>query len=100
MSLGEVRDVAIVVLAGISIITTLVLFITVLMLWRLFRVISDEVRPILKSTADAAATIKAAATVTSESTAADVARGVASVAVGAADAGVASKLFSIFRRDK
>ncbi len=93
MSLAEVRDIAIVVLAGISIITTLVLFITALLLWRLIRVVSDEVRPILKSTADTAATIKAAATVTSESTAADVVRGVASV-------GVAGKLFSIFRRDK
>ncbi len=93
MSLGEVRDIAIVVLAGISIITTLVLFITALLLWRLIRVVSDEVRPILKSTADTAATIKAAATVTSESSAADVARTVASV-------GMAGKLFSIFRRDK
>jgi hypothetical protein len=93
MSLGEVRDIAIVVLAGISVITTLVLFITALLLWRLIRVVSDEVRPILKSTAETAATIKAAATVTSESTAADVVRGVASV-------GMAGKLFSIFRRDK
>ena len=93
MSLGEVRDIAIVVLAGISIIGTLVLFVTALLLWRLFRVISDEVRPILRSTADTAATIKAAATVTSESRAADVARGIASV-------GLTGKLFSIFRRDK
>ena len=93
MSLGEVRDIAIVVLAGISVITTLVLFITALLLWRLIRVVSDEVRPILKSTAETAATINAAATVTSESTAADVVRGVASV-------GMAGKLFSIFRRDK
>jgi hypothetical protein len=93
MSLGEVRDIAIVVLAGISVITTLVLFITALLLWRLIRVVSDEVRPILKSTAETAATIKAAATVASESTAADVVRGVASV-------GMAGKLFSIFRRDK
>ena len=93
MSLGEVRDIAIVVLAGISVITTLVLFITALLLWRLFRVISDEVRPIIRSTADTAATIKAAATVTSESRAADVVRGVASV-------GMTGKLFSIFRRDK
>ena len=93
MSLGEVRDIAIVVLAGISVITTLVLFITALLLWRLIRVVSDEVRPILKSTAETAAPIKAAATVTSESTAADVVRGVASV-------GMAGKLFSIFRRDK
>ena len=80
-------------LAGISIIGTLVLFVTALLLWRLFRVISDEVRPILRSTADTAATIKAAATVTSESRAADVARGIASV-------GLAGKLFSIFRRGK
>ena len=93
MSLGEVRDIAVVVLAGISIITTLVLFITALLLWRLFRVISNEVRPIIRSTADTAATIKAAATVTSESRAVDVARGVASV-------GRAGKLFSLFRRDK
>ena len=88
MELGQVRDIAIVVLAGVSIITTLVLFITALLLWRLIRVVSEEVRPILKSTADTAATIKAAATVTSESRAADVA------------VGMAGKLFSIFRRDK
>ncbi len=93
MSLGEVRDIAIVVLAGISLVTTLVLFVTAFMLWRLFRVISDEVRPIIRSTADTAATIKAATTVTTESRAAEVARGVASV-------GMAARLFSIFRRSK
>ncbi len=91
MSLGEVRDIAIVVLAGISLVTTLVLFVSAFMLWRLFRVISDEVRPIIRSTADTAATIKAATTVTAESHAAEVARGVASV-------GVVGKLFSLFRR--
>ncbi len=91
MSLGEVRDIAIVVLAGISLVTTLVLFITAFMLWRLFRVISDEVRPIIRSTADTAATIKAATTGTADSRAADVARGVASV-------GVVGKLLSLFRR--
>ena len=96
MSLGEVRDIAIVVLAGISIITTLVLFITALLLWRLIRVVSEEVRPILKSTADTAATIKAAATVTSESRAADVAR---SGELTGILRGI-GKLFSIFHRDK
>lgn len=91
MSLGEVRDIAIVVLAGISVVTTLVLFVTALLLWRLIRVVSDEVRPIIRSTADTAATIKAATTVTAESKAVDVVRGVASV-------GMAGKIFSIFRR--
>ena len=93
MSLGEVRDIAIIVLVGISVLSTLVLFITALLIWRLIRVISDEVKPIIKSTADTAAILRAATSVASESRAVDILRGIVSISM-------IGKLFSIFRRRK
>ena len=93
MSLGEVRDIAIIVLVGISVLSTLVLFITALLIWRLIRVISDEVKPIIKSTADTAAILRAATSVASESRAVDILRGIISISM-------IGKLFSIFRRRK
>lgn len=52
------RDIAIVALAAVSIITVIVLIVTAALLWRLIGVIKQEVQPILKSAASTAATIK------------------------------------------
>ena len=93
MSLGEVRDIALIVLVSISVLTTLILLITALLIWRLIRIISDEVKPIIKSTAETAAIVKAATSVASESRAIDILRSIVSISM-------VGKLFSIFRRRK
>ena len=58
MEVETVRDIAIVALAGISMVTVIVLIITAALLWRLIGTIKREIQPILKSTAATAATIK------------------------------------------
>lgn len=93
MSLGEVRDIALIVLVSISVLTTLILLITALLIWRLIRIISDEVKPIIKSTAETAAIVRAATSVASESRAIDILRSIVSVSM-------VGKIFSIFRRRK
>jgi len=91
LTLVEVRDIAIVVLGAVSIITTLVLVVTAMLVWRLLSVVRDEVRPILRSGAETAATIKGLAAAASESSAGSVA------AKSVAAAGGARKLASLFR---
>jgi hypothetical protein len=93
MSLGEVRDIALIVLVSISVLTTLILLITALLIWRLIRIISDEVKPIIKSTAETAAIVRAATSVASESRAIDILRSIVSLSM-------VGKIFSIFRRRK
>ena len=93
MSLGEARDIALIVLVSISVLTTLILLITTLLIWRLIRIISDEVKPIIKSTAETAAIIKAATSVAAESRTIDILRSIVPISM-------VGKIFSIFRRRK
>lgn len=77
MTVAEVRDIAIVVLAAVSLVTVLVLVITAALLWRLIGVIRREVQPILKSTAATAATIKGMAAAAGDSNSGTFVRAVA-----------------------
>ena len=93
MTLAEVRDISVVVLAAVQIVTTIVLIITAALIWRLIGVVKREIQPILRSTADTAATIKGITTATSESSAGAVVRSVAG-------AQGARKVVSLFRRGR
>ena len=49
MDLAGVRDIAVVVLAAVALVTTLVLLITGMLVWRLLAAIRADVTPIIQS---------------------------------------------------
>jgi len=74
VSLAEVRDIAVVVLAAVGIITTLVILITGMLMWRLIAALRADLAPIIASVRDTAETVRATA-VTVSDVVADTARG-------------------------
>ena len=59
MTLGDVRDIAIVVLGAVSLITILVFIVTALLVWRLIAAIRTDIGPIFASVRDTANTVRA-----------------------------------------
>ena len=49
MDLAGVRDIAVIVLAAVALVTTLVLLITGMLVWRLLAAIRADVTPIIQS---------------------------------------------------
>ncbi len=61
MDLAGVRDIAVVVLAAVSLVTTLVLLITGLLIWRLLAAVRADVSPIIGAVRDTVETVRATA---------------------------------------
>ncbi len=59
MDLGSVRDIAVVVLAAALLMTTLVMIVTGLLVWRLLAAIRSDISPIFGSLRDTADTVRA-----------------------------------------
>ena len=58
MDLAGVRDIAVVVLAAVALVTTLVLLITGMLVWRLLAAIRADVTPIIQSARDTVDTVR------------------------------------------
>ena len=58
MDLAGVRDIAVVVLAAVALVTTLVLLITGMLVWRLLAAIRADVTPIIQSARETVDTVR------------------------------------------
>lgn len=58
MDLAGVRDIAVVVLAAVALVGTIVLLITGMLVWRLLAVIRADVAPIIQSARDTVDTVR------------------------------------------
>ena len=58
MDLTGVRDIAVVVLAAVALLTSLIMIVTGLLLWRLLAMVRADISPILGSLRDTADTVK------------------------------------------
>ena len=67
MTLGEVRDAAVIVLAALAVLSTLTALITVAVLWRFVNMLRRELLPIVESLAETASTLESAVNTTVES---------------------------------
>jgi hypothetical protein len=76
-----IRDLAVILLAALSLIATLSLVLMVISVWRLVGVLRDEVHPLLRSLAETSETVKGTARFVSETVAKPSARA-AGTAVG------------------
>ena len=61
MDLAGVRDIAVVVLAAVSLVTTMVLVVTGLLIWRLLAAVRADVSPIIGAVRDTVETVRATA---------------------------------------
>jgi len=76
LDVAAVRDIAIVALAVVSLVTVLILLVAAALLWRLIGVIREEVKPIIKSAASTAATIQGITNAADKSSAGTVVKAV------------------------
>lgn len=60
LTLGEVRDVAVILLAAVAVLSTLTALITVAVLWRFVNMLRRELLPIVESLSETASTLEAA----------------------------------------
>ncbi len=67
MTLGEVRDAAVIVLAAVAVLSTLTALITVAVLWRFVNMLRRELLPIVESLAETASTLESVVNTTVES---------------------------------
>ncbi len=58
MDLAGVRDIAVVVLAAVALVTTIVILITGMLVWRLLAAIRTDVTPIIQSARETVDTVK------------------------------------------
>ncbi len=58
MTLPEVRDIAVVVLAAVGLVSTLVVVITALLVWRLIAAVRADVAPIIGAARDTVETVQ------------------------------------------
>ena len=80
MTLGEVRDAAVIVLASVAVLSTLTALITVAVLWRVVNMLRREPLPIIESLAETVSTLESAVNVTAESRAGSALRTILSTA--------------------
>ena len=80
MTLGEVRDAAVIVLASVAVLSTLTALITVAVLWRFVNMLRRELLPIIESLAETVSTLESAVNVTAESRAGSALRTILSTA--------------------
>ena len=80
MTLGEVRDAAVIVLACVAVLSTLTALITVAVLWRFVNMLRRELLPIIESLAETVSTLESAVNVTAESRAGSALRTILSTA--------------------
>ncbi len=66
MDLAGVRDIAVVVLAAVALVTTLVLLITGMLVWRLLAAIRADVTPIIQSARETVDTVRETTDLVSE----------------------------------
>lgn len=67
LTLGEVRDAAVIVLAAVAVLSTLTALITVAVLWRFVNMLRRELLPIVESLAETASTLESVVNTTVES---------------------------------
>ena len=67
MTMGEVRDAAVIVLAAVAVLSTLTALITVAVLWRFVNMLRRELLPIVESLAETASTLESVVNTTVES---------------------------------
>ncbi len=67
MTLGEVRDAAVILLAAVAVLSTLTALITVAVLWRFVNMLRRELLPIVESLAETASTLESVVNTTVES---------------------------------
>ena len=67
MTLGEVRDAAVILLAAVAVLSTLTALITVAVLWRFVNMLRRELLPIVESLAETASTLESVVSTTVES---------------------------------
>lgn len=67
MTLGEVRDAAVIVLAAVAVLSTLTALVTVAVLWRFVNMLRRELLPIVESLAETASTLESVVNTTVES---------------------------------
>ena len=67
MTLGEVRDAAVILLTAVAVLSTLTALITVAVLWRFVNMLRRELLPIVESLAETASTLESVVNTTVES---------------------------------
>lgn len=67
LTLGEVRDAAVIVLAAVAVLSTLTALITVAVLWRFVNMLRRELLPIVESLSETASTLESVVNTTVES---------------------------------
>ena len=67
MTLGEVRDAAVILLAAVAVLSTLTALITVAVLWRFVNMLRRELLPIVESLAETASTLESVVNTTVDS---------------------------------
>jgi hypothetical protein len=67
LTLGEVRDAAVILLAAVAVLSTLTALITVAVLWRFVNMLRRELLPIVESLAETASTLESVVNTTVDS---------------------------------
>ncbi len=81
MTLGEVRDASVIILAIVAVLSTATALVAVAVLWRFVRMLKRELLPIIDTLSETASTLESAVNATVESRAGSALQAVLSTAV-------------------